>query len=314
MTAVFPSSTHLRTLNPRLDLAQVADLVELCFANNMDEDGRLYIRQMRRVANEARYLRVTSVRLEGFVWEEGGRIIGNITLIPFQLKRGLIYLAANIATHPDYRRRGIGERLTEAGVRYARDRGAVACWLQVRDDNFGAYQLYQAQGFLERTRRTTWHWQPSTRINPPADNGVEVTRRQRRDWSKQLNWLLRVYPDTVRWNLPFDPNRLKPGLWSSLIRLFSGEPQAHWAARLNHQLIGVASWEPTRLAADTIWLATGDGSEDLAIRSLLPFTCRNLRSRRPLTVNYPAGRATQAFFEAGFNPHYSLIWMEIPFH
>jgi hypothetical protein len=81
--AVFIRSPFLRTLNARQDLNQVADLVELCFAKNMDEDGRMYLQQMRRIAAEAYYLYFTSIRLEGFVWEEGGKIIGNVTLIPF---------------------------------------------------------------------------------------------------------------------------------------------------------------------------------------------------------------------------------------
>ena len=36
---------NLRPLEPGYDLTAVADLIELCFAENLDADGRRYIRQ-----------------------------------------------------------------------------------------------------------------------------------------------------------------------------------------------------------------------------------------------------------------------------
>ena len=303
-------SNHLRTLQPRIDLHRVSDLVELCFAENMDEDGRTYLRQMRQIANEARYLRLTSVRLEGLVWEEAGKIIGNLTLIPFTKERSQVYLVANVAVHPDHRRRGIARQLTQAALEYARNRGAAACWLQVRDDNPGAIQLYRSTGFTERARRTSWQWKPYMGVPPNKGPAVSVSHRHSGDWMRQLNWLMRVYPGEVRWNLPFDPNRLNPGIWNQLLDLIRGNGVKHWAARKDGELIGIVTREPSRLFADTLWIAVHPSHEDLAIRALLPYARQALHSNRALMANYPAGQASEAFYRAGFMPHNTLIWME----
>jgi hypothetical protein len=39
------SSSHLRAFDVRHDLDAVADLVEVCFADTLDADGRRYIQQ-----------------------------------------------------------------------------------------------------------------------------------------------------------------------------------------------------------------------------------------------------------------------------
>ena len=154
---------HIRPLNMFRDLSTVADLIELCFSPTMDNDGQRYLSDMRRASRDDTFLRwasrmteTTSLPLMGYVWEQDGRIIGNASLIPFRDKGRRIYLIANVAVHPDHRRRGIGRTLTERVMKQARVRKASALWLHVRDDNPGAIKLYQDLGFREIARRTTW--------------------------------------------------------------------------------------------------------------------------------------------------------------
>ena len=105
----------MRPLNVLRDLSAVADLIELCFSPTMDNEGQRYLSDMRRASRDDSFLhwasRMTetaSMPLMGYVWEQDGRIIGNASLIPFRDKGKRIYLIANVATHPDYRRQGIG--------------------------------------------------------------------------------------------------------------------------------------------------------------------------------------------------------------
>ena len=82
-----PDATgELRPLNIFRDLANVEDLIELCFANSMDSEGRSYVRQMRRASNDTSFMRwaskaveSTSLPLSGFVWEQDRKIIGNVS-------------------------------------------------------------------------------------------------------------------------------------------------------------------------------------------------------------------------------------------
>lgn len=141
---------YLRPLNVLRDLPAVADLIEVCFSSTMDNEGQRYLSDMRRASRDDSFLRwasrmteTASLPLMGYVWEQDGRIIGNASLIPFRNRGKRVFLIANVATHPDYRRRGIGRALTERVMKQARDKRATAIWLHVRDDNPGAIELYQ---------------------------------------------------------------------------------------------------------------------------------------------------------------------------
>src|SRR5574339_925764 len=185
---------HIRPLNVLRDLSAVADLIELCFSPTMDHDGQRYLSGMRRASRDDSFLRwasrVTenaSLPLMGYVWEQEGRIIGNASLIPFRKHGKRIYLIANIATHPDYRRRGIARALTERVMRQARAKKAAEIWLHVRDDNPGAIELYRELGFQEMARRTTWQAGPDSRLSYPKTD-LNIVPRHPRFWPEQQAW------------------------------------------------------------------------------------------------------------------------------
>ncbi len=159
MTAIqMLTHSHIRKVNVRQDLLAVADLIEVCFSSTLDEDGRDYLRHLRWAARDFNYLswlqgaaERIAAPLYGFVWEENGRIVGNLSLIPFVRRGHFVYLIANVAVHPDYRRNGIAHQLTQTALDYVRRRGVSSVWLQVRDDNPVAYHLYLSLGFIERS-------------------------------------------------------------------------------------------------------------------------------------------------------------------
>ena len=154
----------LRPLNILRDLPQVADLIELCFETTMDDDGQSYVQQMRKASTDRDFLawanklmESTSMPLAGYVWEDNGKIVGNASLV-FQAHRGRkLAMIANVATHPNYRRRGIGRALTERALLGAQQKGTRDIWLQVRQDNPGAIRIYSELGFEELARRTTYY-------------------------------------------------------------------------------------------------------------------------------------------------------------
>jgi len=309
-------TTHIRQLDIHHDLLQVADLIELCFANTLDADGREYLRQIRAAATDPAYLRWVpgseervSMPLHGYVWVQDQRVIGNLSLIPIYKFGRWQYLIANVAVLPEYRRSGIARQLTLRALQHIRDHRVGSAWLQVRDDNPPVQHLYQSTGFVERSRRTTW----INQYNPPAPPGVSVTGRRGSDWEQQYVWLKRAYPPDATWNLSFDARRFNPGFWRQLWRWLNSENQEHWAARITHsdRLLGLASWEPLRTLNDQVWLAADPENEDTALRALLPQVNRYLSPRRrPIHINYPAARSGEAFHECGYRILNTLIWME----
>lgn len=120
---------NIRPLSVLRDLPSVADLIEQCFSTTMDSDGKRYVQDMRRAGSDNSFLQwakraadSTTLPLTGYVWEEDHRVIGNVSLIPFSYNKRRLYLIANVATHPDYRRRGIARALTQRAIQHSRER------------------------------------------------------------------------------------------------------------------------------------------------------------------------------------------------
>jgi len=63
----------------------------------------------------------------------------------------------NIAVHPDWRRRGLGERLLRELISRARARGATRVTLEVRKSNMVAQRLYTRLGFVPRGIRKGYY-------------------------------------------------------------------------------------------------------------------------------------------------------------
>jgi ribosomal protein S18 acetylase RimI-like enzyme len=294
----------------------VANLIEAVFAGTMDEDGRAYLSQMRKSASDARmlafltaYVDDLSMPIQGLVWEEDRKIIGNLTLIPLQKDRRTIFLIANVAVAEPHRGRGIGKELTRSALAYIESRKAPSAWLQVRDDNPTAIHLYESLGFIEKSRRTTWHATTTKDIFMP-EPGYSITSCYPSDWDSQYRMLYRAYHKDVAWNLPVNLEKLRPSILTQFTRLINGDRMQDWALRKDNQFIGSLSWESARTWADNLWVATDASNQDLVIRQLLAHARAVVRSPRPQSVNYPAGQAEESFFRAGYHKHITLIWME----
>jgi ribosomal protein S18 acetylase RimI-like enzyme len=316
---------HLRPLDVRRDLGGVADLVEQCFADTLDSDGQRYIQQMRSLSRNPGTLNWigslserTNLPLSGYVWEEDKRIVGNLTLIPYHLYQEPILLVANVAVHPDYRRRGIAYRLTAKALDHARQRGIHKTWLHVREENEAAIRLYRSLGFQERARRTTWVCDPKAAPQQDQPAGrpanaplVSVGERRAQDWTKQQSWLRLLYPAEVTWHLSLRSAWLRPGLMGFLYRTFNDIHLRQWSAWRGDQLLGVLAWNATHSYTDSLWLAADAENEDEAARVLLRYARQQLSPKRPLSLDYPALHVPQAIKEAGFHIHQTLIWMSV---
>jgi GNAT superfamily N-acetyltransferase len=313
ITAQIP---QLRPLNIVRDLLGVADLVEKCFSDTMDADGRNYLQQMRRAGQDNVFLRwassaveTVSMPLSGYVWEEKGDIIGNVSLIPYRHARKKYCLIANVAVRPEYRNRGIGRALTLAAMENAKQRHADETWLHVRDDNPAAIGLYRSMGFVELARRTTWQAQPDRNASAGSSDMV-VTRRTARDWLVQETWLRRLYPDLLAWYQPMPWNSLRPGLGPALYRFMSDYDVRHWVARTDSLPSGVVSWQAMTGRNNRLWVAIPpDGNED-TLTALLLHARSELFRREKISLDFPAGKYNASIEAAGFHPHRTLLWMK----
>ena len=64
---------------------------------------------------------------------------------------------ATIATHPDFRKQGIGEKLLAFALQSAKAEGAVSSFLEVRESNTAALRMYRKFGYVEDGRREGYY-------------------------------------------------------------------------------------------------------------------------------------------------------------
>ena len=123
-------------------LPDVAELERLCFSEPWSENSL-------RMLTEASALGVVAV--------VGDRAVayGGMTTV---LDEGAV---TNIATHPAFRRRGLGRQVTEALLRSAADVGIGTVFLEVRESNEAAIALYETLGFRACGIRKNFYRHPT---------------------------------------------------------------------------------------------------------------------------------------------------------
>lgn len=312
--------SHIRPFDVRQDLGAVADLVEICFSDTLDPDGRDYLSRMRTAANNSAWTswintaEWASPAMSGFVWIEDGRLVGNVSLIPYFVKGRRNFLIANVAVHPDYRQRGIGRELTHQAAEFTRLRGCPSVWLHVREDNHPAVMLYHSLGFLERARRTTWFSLPefSSHINLPP--GYRIASPTVDTWIQQRTWLERSYPARLSWHMPIRISSLHPGWAGILKRFLEGISTRQWALLYGDKLQAAVSWQTTPGHANALWIAAPLTANETLLQALLVYARQKLPSPRTLMIDYPARQLETAIYYAGFRQHQTLVWMELPFN
>ncbi len=307
---------NLRPVSILRDLPAVADLIEMCFSSTMDSEGKRYVQDMRRAGIDNSFLQwanraaeTTSLPLSGYIWEENGKIVGNVSLVPFRHSKQRIYLIANVAVHPDFRRQGIARALTERAMQHAREKKVNNIWLHVREDNPGAIDLYTKLGFTERARRTSWQ----ANTDPHAltlQTDIAITNRNPSDWPTQLNWLSRLYPDFLAWHRNWSFNSLRPGLWNWLYLLFVDINIRQWAAVRKDQMEAALAWIPFG-RGESLFAAAGERSDPDALTVLLLQARRDLSHFYPnIALEFPSGELDDAIHAAGFKLVRTLIWMQ----
>jgi len=307
---------HLRPLNILRDLPSVADLIELCFSQTMDNEGKRYLEDMRRNSADNSFIQwanraaeSTSLPLTGFVWEENGKIIGNVSLVPYRKENQRVYLIANVAVHPQHRRQGIARALTERAMQRAVEKNTRNVWLHVRDDNPAAIALYQKLGFVERARRTAWS--ASTDLHVALPSGAPINaKRNPRDWEIQRRWLERLYPPNLAWHRNWNFNALKPGFFNWLYIALMDMNVYQWAAHEGENLQAALAWIPSG-RGEALFAALDESSPPQALTTLLIRARRELFHLHPrLSLDFPAGQFDAAIQAAGFRAARTLIWMQ----
>ena len=132
------------------DMEQIVDLLEVVAAEGVWIGTEAPID--RAAKREGFQRSIDSDDDEVFVATPGGVVVGFISLWN---RRGVVDLGMLVG--PEWRGRGVGRRLLEEGIDWAKRRGGHKMALQVWPHNAAAIALYHQYGFLEEGR-LRGHW------------------------------------------------------------------------------------------------------------------------------------------------------------
>lgn len=319
------AGSGLRPMNLRGDVPQVLALLNLVFSSSLRRPGRQSYRGVSLTQHSWLMLRLRHLMqgiVPGFVWEESGSIVGNASLLTTGVEGR--FLVANVAVHPDYRRRGIGHMLMEAIIDYVDQRGANEILLQVKHDNDPAINLYKVLGFGIVGSVTTWYGSSgkfyslpvATNEGSPDSFGDTYIRPLRNSEWRQA-WMLdriSVEPD-LNWPEPLPGDAYRLTLWDRIVNLLSGRRSETWVAERDGEMVGLGSILSEWGRAHTISLRVRPEWKGEIERPLLAKVLRRLRylPNRRVRIDHPAGDETTNTLlqNAGLRPRRTLTTMRL---
>ena len=325
MVITIPASRPVsgpRPINPTRDLPQLTQLLKAVFADELQGDGQQII---QRAANESKpsalwRLDPFLARLApAYVWEEQGRIVGNVTLLQTRLPgRSII---ANVAVQPEFRRRGIARALMEEAQKEAIRRGAREIRLQVERENDAARDLYRSLGYVDLGSTTTWRLSRSYRTTllgktTRPGEAVVIHDLPGERWREAYQLDLLAMGADLHWPDPLPKDYYKVGLIRSLANFLSARQQKSWAVLNDRgQLRGLAScyseWgRAHQLAVRVHPDVRGDLEADLVLR--LTDHLRSASRRQAVIVHEADDLAMNEILPAaGFRPERTLAQMQL---
>jgi ribosomal protein S18 acetylase RimI-like enzyme len=154
--------------------------------------------------------------LQGHVWEEDGQIAG-FTQINRRGSTDTWYISA-VGVHPNFRRRGIAQRLVEEAVNYVRQRNGKRLLLDVIEGNVPAINLYNKLGFENYTSNFQLEIKPqSTPSKPSLPEDFTLEDTDDYTWRPRYELMKRITPEELTRYEPVEEGRYKKPFLTRLL-------------------------------------------------------------------------------------------------
>lgn len=206
------------------ELDKLLDLMEVAFAEDSQREGRDIRADMAGVKSLLPVLRVLMKIRPSFadkfytlVWEVEGRFVAGITLSQQGNDRQRWYIF-NVATHPDFRGRGLARTLVNAALDHVRARHGKRVLLDVRADNVPAYNLYRSAGFKHLETSTTLKGTLSRLSGYDCAPGCTVRQLAAADWQPAYDLEKRLASAATQAVCPVTPDQFQNGSFARLIQ------------------------------------------------------------------------------------------------
>jgi ribosomal protein S18 acetylase RimI-like enzyme len=326
-TAMGKEASGIRALRPASDLGQLADLLENAFGEELTDGGERVLRELRLLhwlgPLNILFMGASSDIdgiLTGFVWEDEGRIVGNVT-VNHPGGSHQRWQISNVGVLEEYRGQGIARRLVDAALGLILRRGGQTAYLFVRDNNPAAIHLYQAAGFVEVDRTTELRY-----TQPIVRNPEERPRRLRpltASEGEALYQLIMIAAGPGQlWLSPAQKAQIALSKEERFLRrlesVFTGELETQWGLFSQDRLDAGLILRSTRLwnrgpHVLRLWIHPQQRGKVEDVLADDVFALLGTEARRPTHIPLPAGedRASDALVRRGFERHRTLVLMKL---
>lgn len=237
------SHTGPRPINLNRDIPQVLDLLKIAFGESLDAEGRRALQGYATPGSPPaffwRFNPAASRLSEGYVWEDNGRLVGNVTLLKTKVNGR--YLIVNVAVHPDYRRRGIARNLMNSVHEHVWQHGGREILLQVDHDNASAIDLYQSLHYQTLGDMTSWSVTSGRMRTLEDPGGFPVRDLRRQEWRAAYELDCHALAQDLNWPEPIPQRIYQQGIWRSLNDFLNGRSSESWVTAEGGQITGLAS-------------------------------------------------------------------------
>jgi GNAT superfamily N-acetyltransferase len=253
------SELKMREWDFEKDHENVIKLLDIVFEKELESKGvsaKAIFDEFKSIQSLMKFLGFFSKSyrhgFDGFVFEnEGGEIVASVN-IGYSI---YYWEVAMVATHPDYRRRGLARQLVTTAINHAKELGAQLCVLEVLEENEPAYKLYRSLGFVHYDSITRQKLDSGKLSEIPIvdlPEGYELRKFDRSKKSNQARYELdlRVTPEDVQVFHPVDKRKyFKPlliRLLGPIIRPLLKIKNYDWFIYREENLVGHVSVSPSR--------------------------------------------------------------------
>lgn len=323
------ASRGVRPFNIGRDAKQVVSLLRLAFGSSLDAAGRSRPEHSAALSQQPlpAWSPFGALRIEpGFVWDDNGRIVGNVSLLT--TKQPGRFLVVNVAVHPDYRRRGIARELMRAVMSTVAEHNGREVLLQVEQQNEPALNLYYSMGFVALGDVVSWRADFSRLRQLPVAvagrspdhlGGLLLRPLQRNEWKQAFDLDLLAMNRDLDWPEPIVPDAYRLSWWRRLTDLLQARQDEIWAlAEESHdRLLAVGRIRSEWGRAHELRVRVAPPMAGQLERPLLAKLLRRLayHANRNVRIEHPFEDDTTSALlrEAGFRPTRTLTVMRFDF-
>ena len=264
-TKLDSSKLEMHPWNFEADHEGVIKLLDIVFEKELESKGldvKVIFEEFKSIRPLLSFLGIFSKKfkhsMDGFVFEnEEGEIVASVT-IGYSIFH---WEVAMVATHPDYRRRGLARRLVTAAIDHAKELGAKLCVLEVLEVNEPAYNLYRSLGFVhfDSVTRQKLDFEKLSEIlmiELPQEYDLRKCDRNKKSNQARYDLDLRTTPADIQIFHPVDKRKyFKPLLLRMLrpiaLRIIKSEFH-DWLIHCGEEVVGYVSVSLSRKACGSL--------------------------------------------------------------